>query len=261
MPDPTEVVIVPAAAPASPDPLSMLDMAIRQGMDVEKLGRLMDLHERNQANQAAIAFGNAVQKFQSLCPIIRRKKVATIQGREGKQGYTYNFASYDDIHKAIRPLLAECGLTVTFETAAKTPGLLDIICRVRHGIHVEVTPVSLPIPQLNISQTQQFGAAVSYGKRYAIQAALNIVVSNEDDDAQSLIEKITEAQAVELEKLIAEKRVNMDRFMGWVHEQQPNAENLRDLAGALYPKAKDMLVRRKADGTNGTTAPAGAKKK
>jgi hypothetical protein len=36
---------------------------------------------------------------------------------------------------------------------------------------------------MRVNETQKFGAALSYAKRYALQGALNIVVTDEDTDA------------------------------------------------------------------------------
>ena len=63
-------VIAPQAVQAidpNPNPLSMLASALQQGHDVDKLGKLMDLAERYEANEARKAFATALSKFQATC--------------------------------------------------------------------------------------------------------------------------------------------------------------------------------------------------
>src|SRR5262245_16825535 len=110
---------VKTAEPSRTDaatPLQMIQAAIEKGIDPDKL---MDFAERFERNRAAEAFGRAITKFQSMCPRITKSRTASIPARDGgKSGYSYGFASFDDIDKAIRPLLIECELAVSFTTDA-----------------------------------------------------------------------------------------------------------------------------------------------
>jgi hypothetical protein len=120
---------------------------------------------------------------------------------------------------------------------------VDITCHVQHGTHVQSTSFVVPLPQLSTNNTQQFGAALSYGKRYALCAALNIVVSNEDDDGAALIERITEEQAVELRLLLRDTGKDEGRFLQWA-----KAESIEELSKAKFAEALDMLRRKPGRG-------------
>ena len=160
------------------DPLSIIQaVASDPNCDVEKLERLMGLQERFEARAAHLAYGNAVAAFQAKCPIIQKLKPAD----------RYKYAGYDDIMHQIRPILAECGLSVSFSSGAAENGTLNIEITIQHGTHSETKHFAFPVPQqLKVNDTQKMGAALTYARRYALCGALNIVVSDEDMDAAGL---------------------------------------------------------------------------
>jgi len=219
-----------------PTPMVLLQQAIDRGLTTTDLERLAALQERWEERRSAAAFGEALARFQALCPVIKKTRRAEV----GKFGYTY--ASYDDIHFAIRSLLAECGLSVSFDTMTEN-NAVKVTCHVRHGTYVQSTTFSVPMPQLSTNNTQAFGAALSYGKRYALCAALNIVVSDEDDDAAALVERISDEEAAILRELLRQTGRDEGRFLQWAR-----CERFEDLSRAKYIEACDMLRRRPAKG-------------
>lgn len=219
-----------------PTPMELMSQAIAAGVTTGDLERLAALQERHEQRQAERAFGEALARFQSLCPIIKRSKTADT----GK--FKYNYASYDDIHFEIRALLADCGLTVSFDTEA-TDSAVTVICKVQHGTHVRPTRFTLPVPQMSVNNTQQFASALSYGKRYTLCAALNIVTSNDDDDGAALIEPINTAELAELEDALRASGKDVTRFLQWA-----KVSRLEDLAKAKFVEAMDMLTRKSGRG-------------
>lgn len=220
-----------------PTPMMLLQDAIARGLKTEDLERLAALQERWEERQAAKAFGEALAHFQALCPVIKKRRKAVIPGK-----FAYSYASYDDIHLAVRALLADCGLTVSFDTASDGGGV-KVTCHVRLGTHVQSTAFVVPAPQLSTNNTQSFGAALSYGKRYALCAALNIVASDEDDDGASLIEKINADQVDVICRLLAETGRDERRFCAWA-----GVNEIGEIAVGRYHEAVDMLTRKPATG-------------
>lgn len=220
-------------ATTAPTPLTILSAAVASGIDPDKLGRLMELAEGWEKNRAAERFADAVSQFQAECPVIFKSRTAKVKD------WQYAFASYDDVMREAAPVLAKCGIALTFSTEP-APGGLKVTCRVRVGTHYEDHALTVPLPQMTVNDTQRFGAALSYAKRYALCAALNIVVTDEDDDAVTQLTNIDEAQRAELERLIGEKNVDMPRFLAWA-----GVDDLARLPAADFPKALDMLRRKK----------------
>lgn len=239
MGDPRDGQLVPV--PQAPDLLAMLDKAIDRGVSVDQLGKLFDLIERRDAKAAAEAFAAAITGFQAECPQIKKERIA--KGTDGGKFQGFTYASLDDIDAVVRPLLTRWGIVVSFTMGEVTNNLLPCTCRVRVGTHVEETTLAVPIPPLTANDTQKFGAACSYVKRYTFCAALNIVISDEDDDATKL-GFVTADEAAELEALVAEKErtegLNRIKFFEFIKATAFDQINRTD-----YAKAKDMVSRYK----------------
>jgi hypothetical protein len=234
-PEPTPVPLEPtpplAIAPVSP--LSLIQAAIERGMDPDKLGRLMDLQERWEKNRAAEAYAEAIRNFQSRMPIVD-KLTPGAKDRSGK--LMYKFVAFDDIMEVAQPHLDACGITVTFDT--KVAGtVMTTTCHVRVGIHVEDTSISLGLPQIpNANDAQRAGAALSYGQRYSMKAALNIRVKGEDNDAQTIAQKIDAEQVLQIEDLLNATGGDYKKFLQWA-----GLEAIDQMTVEFFPKALEGI--------------------
>lgn len=199
------------------DPLVLVDKAIERGVDVSQLGQLVELAEKMQKAQAAREFAVAVSSAQAEFPTVFKRRTATIKAREGGRDFHYQFASYDDVMREVGPVLAKHKIALNFSTEpGGGPGLLKVTCRVRVGTHYEDHTLTVPVPsQMVVNDTQKFGAALKYAQRYALCAAMNVVVTDEDNDAEALVDTITQDQAKELDKLMLKKGVNVGKFLRW----------------------------------------------
>lgn len=171
-----------AVAVRSPEPLALIQSAIQQGLDPDKLTKLFELQERHEKAQAAREFAAAVTAFQAECPpVVKERAVKNANGTP-----RYHFANYEDLMAVAGPILARHDIFVNFDTVP-FEGMLMVTCKVRVGIHVEPSAVTVPLMAggSGSNDVQALGSTVSYGKRYALINALNIVVVDEDDDARS----------------------------------------------------------------------------
>ena len=193
------------------NPLAIIQSAVDRGMEPAHLTQLFDLQERWEKNRAAERFGEAMAKFQANCPVVHKAKSAKSSGNF--QGYSY--ASYDDVMRAAAPVLKECGLAISFSTE-QVEKQLKVTCRIRHGIHYEDHSLTVPVPDMRVNDTQKYGGALSYAKRYALCAALNIVTSDEDNDAEGLHDPINQDQYALIEELLAETKADKAKFLSWL---------------------------------------------
>lgn len=229
-----------ATTNATVTPLALLQQAIDKGINTDDLTKLMDLHERHERNVAAAVYAEALANFQSKCPVIGKKRKATINSSKGS--YSYQFAGYEDVMKQVKPLLDENRIVVTFSTAATDKGLIAT-CTLRVGTHSEPHTLEVPIPSMNVNDTQKYGAALSYAKRYALCAALNIVVGDEDDDASTLapVKTITEEQVLQIEDWIVTTNSDRDLFL-----KAFRIEKLADMPAAKFQNAIDAFNKKRA---------------
>ncbi len=201
--------------PPTLTPMALLQNAISQGIDPDKLGKLMELVEQWNRDRAAEQFANALTAFQRECPVVRKDRDA----KDGNKNVMYSYAAFEDIWRVIRPLLSKHAIAVTFDTLP-AEGHLLVVCKVRVGIHVETSSLTLPIPPktARCNETQAMASATSYGKRYTICDALGIVTAHQDDDARSVTETLTDEEQIELEELCQNRldatgrKANVEKF-------------------------------------------------
>lgn len=162
--------------PAIVDAGALLAKGIEQGLSVDALEKLLNMRRELQAESAKTGFFSALSDFQARMPVIPKSK----------QAYGYKYADLDMITTAIRPLMAECGLSYTFDSSFDERGYV-ISCKIHHvGGHTEVTTLRVPLDtKTKMNEVQTVGSAVTYGKRYALCGALGITSADEDNDGHT----------------------------------------------------------------------------
>lgn len=166
----------------NPTPGHLLELAIRQDVDVEKLKGLMELQERWEANQAKKAFFEALANFQAEVPEIPKTKKVGYESRNGGK-VSYKYAPISDIDATIKPFMAAFGLSKKFEISETSDGL-QVRCKITHVLgHSEVTEMSSQFDTSgNKNAIQSRGSAVTYLQRYTLIGALGLTTADEDND-------------------------------------------------------------------------------
>lgn len=172
---------LPTTQQAVKTPMAIIADAIQSGnLDVEVLERLSTLQIQWEKRGAEKSFNLAMARFQRECPTV--VKTREVSGQKMR----YSYAGYDDMMRTIRPMMAECGLSVSFSSVSSKDDI-TVTCTISHEAgHSTQSSFTCPVPNMKVNDTQRMGAASTYAKRYCLQAALNIVVSGEDDDAAAL---------------------------------------------------------------------------
>jgi ERF superfamily protein len=213
-------------------PMLLIDRALERGHDP---GKLYELAQQWKRDIAAERFATQLARFQAACPQIQKTRQIDLGGGKGPL-----YASLDDIMHQIKPLLAECGLAVTYSAGITDGGQLTAKCLIHHGTHVEESEITLPVPsQMRVNDTQKMGAALSYAKRYALCAALNIIVSDEDRDGEGLCETIDEDHVASLREWIADTESNEAAFLKFM-----GVKSLAEIPAKDFAKAFEALKRK-----------------
>ena len=97
-----------------------------------------------------------------------------------------NYADFESVVRASRPMLAKNGLSFVQLSELRNDTWI-LITRICH-ISGEWIEGEYPLAPTK-NDPQGFGAAQTYGRRYALQAALGIVTSDNDDDAESMMKR------------------------------------------------------------------------
>jgi hypothetical protein len=193
----------------APTPWSIISPEMIKELDVEKLERLFALQERHTEKEAEKAFNSALADFQAEMPPVFKWR----QESKGK----YHYASYDDIMALARPILRKNGLAISC-SQSETETALTIEMTVSHKeghsrVTTYTTPKDGPIRTQDgravTSQAQAQASSNTYARRNCLCNALDIVVTDEDDNGQAASEaRVDEDQANELHNLLGQFQDN-----------------------------------------------------
>lgn len=163
----------------------LMHLAIEKGASVEALERLFNLHERDVARKAAMAFNEAMSRFKATCPPVRRRteNAQFYVTRNGVKA-PVRYANLEDIEATIRAPAGECGLSFRWGDARVDDGKLTLSCIVSHSAgHHEVSSVTLPLDsRAGCSEAQKYGAVMTYAQRYSLIHAFGLTTCDEDVD-------------------------------------------------------------------------------
>lgn len=154
-------------------------------VDVEKMGKLLDIQLRLVAIAAEASFSQAFARLQPKMPRITKDSAITLGAGKGSIPY----AKYEDICRVVLPLLHAEGFSVSFsERLSTNPTLMEVIATFRHEDgHKETGSAFVPLTDDSgaKNKVQGGGSAYAYGQRYAFSKFLNIITEDEDDNGAS----------------------------------------------------------------------------
>ncbi len=118
----------------------------------------------------------ALAKAQAIFATIKADSTAIVEGKDGKKGYTFDYAGLDVVLAAVRPGLTAHGLAVCQMFSGNGEELLTILAHGPSGGRVEVKCV---LPAWN--RVQELGSSLTYLKRYQLLGLLGVAPTEDDD--------------------------------------------------------------------------------
>lgn len=175
-----EIAVTQSATPAE-----LLTLAVSKDLDIDKLGKLMELQERWQKEQARKAFFSALSDFQIACPDIRKNKRVYFETRSGGTPTEYFFAPLADIDRQIKEPLKACGLTKRWEIEDDKE-TIRVTCIITHvdGHSERTTMTGTPDNSGGKNTMQARASSVEYMRRYTLIGALGITTADTDIDGR-----------------------------------------------------------------------------
>lgn len=191
----------PALAGESATILQVISRAAADpACDIDKMERLMAMHERMQARDAEAQFNAAMAAMQSDIPSIAERGAIVVNGQKRS-----DYATFEDINDVIKPIMQTHGFAITFKVE-NTPGGLSVTGILMHRAgHRESTTMLLPLDTSGSKNAvQAVGSSTSYGKRYVMSALLNLTTRGEDDDGHAAVPtaNVTSVQAAGINALL-----------------------------------------------------------
>ncbi|HXI40034.1 MAG TPA: ERF family protein, partial [Bryobacteraceae bacterium] len=213
-------LIVPAARKQALEPTSeaatLMQVISRAAadptFDINKMERLMQMHQQIQAQKALEAFSAAMSAAQAeMGPISNDMENSQTKSR---------YASYAQLDRALRPIYTKHGFALSFnEGDTDKPAHVRVICKVSHSAgHVEPYKKDMPADGKGakggdvMTLTHATGAAQAYGMRYLLKGIFNVATGEGDRDGNTE-ECIGPGQAADIRALLSEVNAKEDSFL------------------------------------------------
>lgn len=200
--------LIPVVEPVTP--MQMLQIAVQQGADLDKLQKLMDLQERWEKNEATKAYFRAMQAFKANPPVIYKDKHVKFGNTE------YDHALLENAVELIGKAMSEHGLDFHWETS-QSDNKVTVTCIITHVQgHSEKVPLSAGLDTSGSKNNiQALGSTITYLQRYSLFAATGLAAKGVDDDGRTA-EFITEKQVADLKALLEEVGGNEQALCGYL---------------------------------------------
>lgn len=223
-------------------PAHLLELAVSNNLDVEKLEKLMQLQKAWEADQARKAFFESLNEFQAKAPEIRKVKAVKFNQTE------YKYAPLADVVRQIKDTCRECGLSYRWEIQ-DTKEEIKVTCLVTHTAgHTERTTMTVnPDASGSKNAIQARGSAIEYAKRYTLIGSLGLSTADTDTDGVGIELTLDELHNVYMG--LYNEIIALDK--GFYDKGNPDnwrGERTTGLYKAAIGKARQLLVSLKAKG-------------
>ncbi len=161
----------------------MLQVAVEQNADLDKLQKLMDLQERWEANEARKAYVTAMAAFKKDAPEIVKDTHVSFRNRAGDVT-EYDHATLDQVSNVIGKALAKHGLAHSWKMNQTENGRITVLCIITHelGHSEQVSLPAMPDTSGGKNAIQATSSAVTYLERITLLAATGLAAAGQDDD-------------------------------------------------------------------------------
>jgi hypothetical protein len=215
-------------------PAMLLNIAIENGAELDKLEKLMDLQMKWEANQARKAYTEAMAAFKANQPDIEKDKTVAYGNTK------YNHATLANVTDKINAALSQHGLSASWVTQQADKGI-TVVCRITHVLgHYEETSLTAPADTSGAKNAiQAIGSTISYLQRYTILALTGLATRDMDNDGQGTVEYIDDKQLSTIRDLMNDKDIKEDKFCEYMQVESLTAIKKTDFQKAIQSiKAK-----------------------
>jgi len=234
-----EIAAVPAMEPATI--LQVIqNAAINPDVDIEKMERLMVMHERLVGKQSEAAFNVAMTAAQSDVPQI-------VKDKQNKQTQS-KYASYEAMDEVLRPIYVSHGFSLSFDTGSDPlEGCIRVLCYVSHEAgHSRTYQCDMPADGKGakggdvMTKTHAAGSGMSYGQRYLLKMIFNIAFS--DDDGNKASGRNIAQELLDYNELVREhwdSITDVKNNLVPMHGELSNQVNVTDARTSLWEIPED----------------------
>lgn len=232
-----------AVAPSEGGPIDLMALIARAAtdptIDIDKMERLLGMHERLSARQAEAEFNEAMAAVQAEM----RPVAADANNPQTKSRY----ASYAALDKAIRPIYTKHGFSLSFDTDDAGENQVKVICHVGRGGFTRSYHAVMPADGKGakgadvMTKTHATGSAFAYGQRYLLRLIFNVAVGDDDDGNKADGNVISAEQKEVIVALLRETEADIPRFLAWA-----KADSVDEIKASQFAAVKARLEEKRA---------------
>lgn len=229
----------PAISTPEPSVAEILRGIMQGGVTAENVSAVKEvvaLYERMEDRKSARTSSQALRGLQAKAKSI----VATRAVPDKSGGVKYKYVPYEDIMAQAQPLLNEFGFSVRYSQKMEIDRE-TVVCMLMHDSgHVFTNEFTVRVGSgpPGATATQADSSAGTVAQREAFCDALNIV-RRRDDDARLEGGPVTQEQAEELERRLAEVNGNKAAFL-----KLAGAQKFSEIPAGKYGMLDEMLQRK-----------------
>lgn len=238
--EPQSLVQVPAPTSQAD---RLIELAIQNGADVQRLDQLLALKERYDKEEARKAYTQAMANFKSENISIKKDRTVSFPHTDGQGKTTYKHASLGNIIGIAVPALARHGLSHRWD-CKREADRIEVRCVMTHSAGHSQETDWWPGPLDSSGKKnaiQQAASTVTYLERYTFLMITGLAVEEQDDDGSQgggveEVELITEDQQNEIHAMIVDNQLDMDVFLRWLANTAIRAARIQDIPADHFDK-------------------------
>lgn len=198
---PTEVVVISDSGAI----MSIIERAASDpNTDIEKMERLLAMHERILERNAAQEYANSMNQAQG-------KMRAVSQDASNSQTHS-KYATYTALDKVLRPIYVDHGFSIEYDTEPSPhESEVIVVAKVSHTSgHTETRRLPMPCDGKGakgndvMTKTHATMSAITYGRRGLLKMIFNIAEGEDDDGNLAGSPPIDDETKQEIIRLIKE---------------------------------------------------------
>jgi hypothetical protein len=185
---PTALAAKPAGSPAivkgdaAASLLKVIAAAARDPqVDIEKMERLVAMHDRLVSRAAEQAFNEAMTAAQA--------EMSPISADADNTATKSKYATYAKLDRVLRPIYTKHGFAISFDNGDGAPeNYVRVLAYVSRGAFTRTYHADIPADGKGakggdvMTKTHATGSANTYGMRYLLKMIFNVAVGEKDDD-------------------------------------------------------------------------------
>lgn len=164
-------------------PMRLIEYAMSQNADMDRLEKLMILQERWEVNAARKAYHAALSEFKAEPLTIVKDRRVAYNGKDGKPATDFLHATLGNVVAVIAPALGRHKLSHGWGVR-RDGDRVHVTCKLTHALgHSEEITLDGPLDTSGSKNNiQSLGSTITYLERYTLLAITGLATSDQDDD-------------------------------------------------------------------------------